>query len=109
MEVFPKEINELDEAVIEKLKATHGSQAYSTWKLADYKMEEGKLSEGSLWSTYWFKYQDKDGRDHELRVEIQTTPGELHPYPEKGWIRRWNERPTRELEIFDWNTGERLA
>lgn len=124
MVVFPGEINELDKAVIEKLIETHGSQEYSTCKLVDCKLAADKWNEKG-WdkkeieeaversqATYWFRYQDNDGGDHELKVEERYSGGKLHTHHIKGsgrWTRRSRERGELDPEIFNWDTSERLA
>jgi hypothetical protein len=91
MKDFPDKITKLSKTVIEKLTALR-SPTYSTWKLVDWKKAEEKLNEEGRdkreineavkkslpWSVYWFKYQDGDGEDRELKVVERYGEGKVH-------------------------------
>jgi hypothetical protein len=125
MKDFPDKITKLSKTVIEKLTARR-SATYSTWKLADWKKAEEKLNEEDRdkqeineavkkslpRSMYWFKYQDKDRGDHELKIVERYIAGKIHILNIKRgdrWTDRRMERGEPDPEIYDWETGEQLA
>jgi len=79
-------IIDLGKMVIEKCVGRFGSEAKS-WRLADAKMAQDKWNEegrDKRWITeqiehdpaslYWFRYEDKQGRDHEFKIRDRLGP-----------------------------------